>query len=475
MTVKSATAWSGVVVCRDATGALSTPSVGPVGTLYVDGTANGASVTISGSNPYKWTVTLPALTAGQCVSMYITATISSIATASVVAEDVADTKRVSDLNDLGGTAQTGDAYAVVSDVAFGNSALGVLLTGKIKRYLMLLLRKDAAIKSDYATELGEINADTGTGTGNYDNATDSAEAIRDTAPLGTAMRGTDGAYTGTPPTTGDIAGAILATPANKLATDASGRVTPDTVTPAGPDAATIADQVWDETAADHENIGSTGKALNAAGTAADPWSAALPGTYGAGTAGYLIGNLAANVWGYTTRTLTSLSALVSSVAAAVWAYATRTLTSSAAATTAAVSGSDLAISITTSYAATVTGLTIPSTWTKLWFTVKNDKDSETDAQAILQVLVSNPAVGTTDGVQYVMAGAASASQRTLGSLTPDQAAGTVAIALDETLTAVLAKGDDLDWDIKCLESGGACTVLTEGHCAIARTVTRATS
>lgn len=97
--VKSGQQWSGLFVSLDATGALATPSVGPAGTLYVDGTSNGATVTISGSNPYKWTVTLPTLTAGQCVSMYITATIAGIATASVVAEDVADTKRVSDLND----------------------------------------------------------------------------------------------------------------------------------------------------------------------------------------------------------------------------------------------------------------------------------------------------------------------------------------------------------------------------------------
>lgn len=49
------------------------------------------------------------------------------------------------------------------------------------------------------TAITEINA-TGGGSGTFTAATDSQEAIRDTAPLGTAMRGTDGAYTGTPPT-----------------------------------------------------------------------------------------------------------------------------------------------------------------------------------------------------------------------------------------------------------------------------------
>lgn len=111
MTVKSGQAWYGLFVCKDATGALSTPSVGPAGALYVDGTVNAASVTISGSNPYKFAVTLPALTAGQCVSMYITATIATIATASVVAENVADTVRLSDVPAVNVTYSAGVALS----------------------------------------------------------------------------------------------------------------------------------------------------------------------------------------------------------------------------------------------------------------------------------------------------------------------------------------------------------------------------
>jgi hypothetical protein len=98
--VKSGQVWAGLITCTDHTGALIAPTVGPVGALYVNGVANGAAVTITGSNPYKWSVTLPALTAGDCVEMYLTATIGGIATASVVATDVSDTKRVSDLQDV---------------------------------------------------------------------------------------------------------------------------------------------------------------------------------------------------------------------------------------------------------------------------------------------------------------------------------------------------------------------------------------
>ncbi len=66
---------------------------------------------------------------------------------------------------------------------------------------------------------------------------------------------------------------------------------------------TIADQVWDEVLAGHLTAGSTGAALNAAGTAGDPWITALPGAYGAGTAGNIIGNnLNATVGSRSTQT-----------------------------------------------------------------------------------------------------------------------------------------------------------------------------
>jgi hypothetical protein len=59
---------------------------------------------------------------------------------------------------------------------------------------------------------------------------------------------------------------------------------------APPTAANIADAVWDETMSDHLAGGSTGSSLNAAGSAGDPWATTVPGAYGAGTAGYRVGN-----------------------------------------------------------------------------------------------------------------------------------------------------------------------------------------
>ena len=58
----------------------------------------------------------------------------------------------------------------------------------------------------------------------------------------------------------------------------------------GASASAIADAVWDEVLADHLTAGSTGAGLNAAGSAGDPWATALPGAYGSGTAGKIIGD-----------------------------------------------------------------------------------------------------------------------------------------------------------------------------------------
>jgi hypothetical protein len=66
---------------------------------------------------------------------------------------------------------------------------------------------------------------------------------------------------------------------------------------------TVADKVWDEAIVGHLTAGTTGNALNAAGSAGDPWSTPIPGAYGAGTAGKIIGdNLNAKVGDVKTKT-----------------------------------------------------------------------------------------------------------------------------------------------------------------------------
>lgn len=58
----------------------------------------------------------------------------------------------------------------------------------------------------------------------------------------------------------------------------------------------VAVAVWDAVAATYNTASSMGALLHSAASAGDPWSTALPGAYGAGTAGYIVGtNLDATV------------------------------------------------------------------------------------------------------------------------------------------------------------------------------------
>jgi hypothetical protein len=57
------------------------------------------------------------------------------------------------------------------------------------------------------------------------------------------------------------------------------------------DSAALVDDVWDEDVdTTHQTAGTAGKKLDDAGAAADPWATALPGAYGAGTAGKIVGD-----------------------------------------------------------------------------------------------------------------------------------------------------------------------------------------
>lgn len=56
---------------------------------------------------------------------------------------------------------------------------GLAAAAKLLAYVQLMARSDSAIETDNATELNEINADGGSGAGNFSSQTDSGEALRD--------------------------------------------------------------------------------------------------------------------------------------------------------------------------------------------------------------------------------------------------------------------------------------------------------
>lgn len=116
------------------TGAAANADSLPTGTLYVDGTANAAAVTVTNqaTGLYKASVTLPALTAGQMVAIVISATIGGIACVGKVWEAVSDTARISESDDAVLTllgAPAGASHAADLDAILTSVGLRLLTSG----------------------------------------------------------------------------------------------------------------------------------------------------------------------------------------------------------------------------------------------------------------------------------------------------------------------------------------------------------
>lgn len=260
MTVKTGQAWAGTFVCLDATGALEAGT--PSGVLYVDGVANGASVTITGSNPYKWAVTLPSLTAGQRVDMYITATISTIATAGFVASEQADTTLLSDgvtLADDAITSAKFDESTAFPVKSADTGATAIARVGADSDTLKTLSDQIDAVKAETAS----ILEDTGTTIPGTITTIDNEIAVIDGI-VDSILEDTGTTLDTKINTIDDFldteVAAILAD-TNELQTDwvNGGRLDSlidaiktktDTIT-TPPTAASVADAVWDEAIADH--------------------------------------------------------------------------------------------------------------------------------------------------------------------------------------------------------------------------------
>lgn len=72
-----------------------------------------------------------------------------------------------------------DAGGLDLDTILARITGNVATAAKLTKYAQLLARSDAAIATDNATELTEINASGGSGAGDYSNQTEAIEALRD--------------------------------------------------------------------------------------------------------------------------------------------------------------------------------------------------------------------------------------------------------------------------------------------------------
>lgn len=507
MTVKSGQAIAAGFATVGATGTLTAATGTPVGALYVAGVANGAAVTIAGANPYSWSVTLPALTAGQLVQMYVTATISGVATGGFVWDDVADTALNSDPVTLAAT-QPAITWAAQTITSAAGNALTISSTGGNGDGLQISGNGTGAgvdidagatgigVDIDAAANMGVSIAGNITGRGALDTvnshtdghgqynkggATNNASGLKNEAQIGQFNVGTlvgleNNAFTGSfgmynvggtgvenEGRTGYGEYSIGAG-AGILAEGGTGpgiQVDSTSVT----NQAAIAVQAYGNGPA-IRLLASGNDGLQVTGTTADinaDITGNLSGSVGSVTDASTI---AAAVWTYATRTLTSLSALVASVAAAVWAYATRTLTQSAAAVTAVVTGSDITITRGDTTSISLTDLGNITGYKAVWFSVKNGTD---DADASSVVMVK-----TGTGLVYLNgSGTVTATDATL--TVDDATTGDITVTLKAALTAALAARGGMAYDVQWQDATDGIHTLTTGACDVSADVTRAVS
>jgi hypothetical protein len=123
-------------------------------------------------------------------------------------------------------------------------------------------------------------------------AADIADAVWDEALASHATAGSAGAGVSAAGSAGDPWATLLP---GAYGAGTAGQIIGDNLDAAvsgasAPSAADVADAVWDEAISAHLTSGTTGAGLNAAGSAGDPWATVLPGAYGAGTAGKILGD-----------------------------------------------------------------------------------------------------------------------------------------------------------------------------------------
>lgn len=172
------------------------------------GTDRSGLITTGIANPatgrYTLTITVGTGTVNESLKLTASGTVSGEARYAVIAPQVVDydnatqvamlltrigTPAVSVSADIAsvntklgspaGASVSADIASIKTDTGTTIPGLFTTLTTKIRKFFQLSLRKDAAIATDNATELTELNASGGSGSGSYANTTDALEAIRD--------------------------------------------------------------------------------------------------------------------------------------------------------------------------------------------------------------------------------------------------------------------------------------------------------
>lgn len=131
MSVRSSQAITKVFTTRRFdTGAATNADSTPTGTLYVNGTANAATVTVTNitTGVYKAAVTLPSLSLGDVVDLRVAATVNSVTDNGIIWTDTSDGSSPSEL--LAATVDTVALSTLLTNVqAFAAGLVGVTDNG----------------------------------------------------------------------------------------------------------------------------------------------------------------------------------------------------------------------------------------------------------------------------------------------------------------------------------------------------------
>ncbi len=403
------------------TGAAKNAKTTPTGVLVVDGVDNAATVTVGAiaTGIYSANVTIPVLTAGQVVQIRIAATVTNddavdIADSAIIWQDIVDTKRVADLNDVAPGAQM-DLVNAPNSTAIGAFKTALEVDGGKLDHLWEMTEDDSGVRRLTTNALEQAPA--------APTAAAIADAVHDEA-IGThsGYLTKVNALPASPASTGDIPTMISAQQvrdAMKLA----------------PSAGTPSD-------------GSVDKHLDDA--ALETTLTAIKGV------------------GWTTQTLKSIGDLLgtltlATIAQAVWTYTSRSLSQTLASITAALTGSTITIHRGDTFSQTFTLGHDISMRSKFWFTALDDQDDE-DSNAIVQV-------EETAGLLY--AEKAAAVSAAYGSLVvTNEASGIVTLTIAYQATALLRARTRRWYDFQMLTESGTIETISEGRITVERDVTK---
>ncbi len=263
-------------------------------TITASGTTSLAALTTSG------TVTLNALTVSNVLTVSGATTLTGAVTATNAGNDIRGiTVTALAANVITAASMNADASGEIADAVWDEDATGHQTTGTFGQAI-----------GDPVADTNTIYGAVVTGAAGATIAADiiaikaeTAAILVDTTEIGVAGAGLTainlpnqtmdiiGNITGNlSGSVGSVTGAVgSVTGSVGSVTGAVGSVTGDIGRLAAGAITDVEDAVWDAVLANHLDAGSTGFALNAAGSAGDPWGTALPGAYASGTAGHIIG------------------------------------------------------------------------------------------------------------------------------------------------------------------------------------------